>query len=94
MIIIAGPNGAGKTSLANAYLPAAKNTLVFVNADEIERELLALAVNSAARSMQAGRMMLKRIDDLTAAVAELLFETTLASLAYAKKIPVWQVTRV
>jgi len=68
MIIIAGPNGAGSTSFANAYLPAATNDLVFVNADEIARELPALSIAANERN----------------------FRTTLASLAYAKKIPEWQ----
>jgi len=89
MIIIAGPNGAGKTSFANAYLPAASNDLTFVNADEIARELPEFE-SIAKRDLQAGRIMLQRIDGLTAAGVELLFETTLASLDYAKKIPAWQ----
>jgi len=39
IIIIAGPNGAGKTSFANEYLPAAREGLVYINADEIAHEL-------------------------------------------------------
>lgn len=89
MIIIADPNGAGKTSFANAYLPAAKNDLVFVNADEIAREL-PLSLPPIERNVRAGRVMLQRIENLTKAGAELLFETTLASLSYARKIPAWQ----
>jgi predicted ABC-type ATPase len=34
--------------------------------------------------------MLARIDALVAAGTEFMFETTLASLSYAKKIPAWQ----
>jgi hypothetical protein len=34
--------------------------------------------------------MLKRLDALTSARTELLFETTLASLTYAQRIPKWQ----
>jgi predicted ABC-type ATPase len=34
--------------------------------------------------------MLERIDELIAAEADLVLETTLASLTYAQKIPAWQ----
>ena len=90
LIIIAGPNGAGKTSFANAYMPAAAERLVFVNADEIARELSGTGSPSPERDFRAGRLMLKRLDALTSARTELLFETTLASLAYAQRIPKWQ----
>jgi predicted ABC-type ATPase len=86
IIIIAGPNGAGKTSFANQYLPAEKEQLVFVNADEIARTL----PDSQSRDLRAGREMLKRLDALVAARTEFMFETTLASLSYAQKIPVWK----
>lgn len=90
IIIIAGPNGAGKTSFANEYLPAAREGLVYVNADEIARELAGLGLTSAQLNLRAGREMLSRIDALADAGAEIMFETTLASLSYAKKIPGWQ----
>jgi len=90
LIIIAGPNGAGKTTFANEYLPAAREGLVFINADEIARELLASQPSLRAIEFHAGRMMLERIDAVVQARQELMFETTLASLAYAQKIPHWQ----
>lgn len=37
--IIAGPNGAGKTTFANAYLPFERERFVYINADEIAREM-------------------------------------------------------
>jgi predicted ABC-type ATPase len=86
IIIVAGPNGAGKTSFANQYLPAAEEKLVFVNADEIARSL----PDSANRDLQAGREMLRRLDALSTAKMEFMFETTLASLSYAQKIPTWR----
>ncbi len=52
MIIIAGPNGAANTSFANAHLPAATNDLVFVNADEIARELPALSIAANERNFR------------------------------------------
>jgi predicted ABC-type ATPase len=90
IIIIAGPNGAGKTSFANQYLPAEQEGLIFVNADEIARELSHLSLPRAALDLRAGRVMLARIDELVEARAEFMLETTLASLSYARKIPLWQ----
>lgn len=90
IIIIAGPNGAGKTSFANEYLPAAREGLVFVNADEIARELADPSISAAQLDLRAGREMLTRIDALVVDRTEFMFETTLASLSYARKIPVWQ----
>lgn len=90
IIIIAGPNGAGKTSFADKYLPATANKLVFVNADEIAREIGSEGLSQAELDFRAGREMLSRIDELVRSRAEFMFETTLASLAYARKIPQWQ----
>jgi predicted ABC-type ATPase len=90
IIIIAGPNGAGKTSFAKEYLPAAHEGLVYVNADEIARELAGLDPTAVHLDLRAGREMLSRIDSLVAARTEFMFETTLASLSYARKIPRWQ----
>jgi predicted ABC-type ATPase len=90
IIIIAGPNGAGKTSFAKEYLPAAREGLVYVNADEIARELAGLDPTAVHLDLRAGREMLSRIDSLVAARTEFMFETTLASLSYARKIPRWQ----
>jgi predicted ABC-type ATPase len=90
IIIIAGPNGAGKTSFANEYLPAAQEGLAYVNADEIAREITNLALTKAQLDLRAGREMLARIGALASAGTEFMFETTLASLTYATKIPTWQ----
>ena len=90
VIIIAGPNGAGKTSFANEYIPAAEGGLVFVNADEVARELAHLDLPQPQLDIRAARTMLERIDALTQARTEFMLETTLASLTYARKIPVWQ----
>jgi predicted ABC-type ATPase len=90
LIIIAGPNGAGKTTFAKEYLSAGEVRFEFVNADEISR---ALALEPGAQGrpdIRAARMMLDRIDELVSAGADLAIETTLASLTYARKIPVWR----
>src|SRR6202008_75952 len=90
IIIIAGPNGAGKTSFANEYLPAEREGLVYLNADEIAREIAKPTLAKAQLDLRAGREMLSRISALVGAGTEFMFETTLASLSYATKIPAWQ----
>jgi predicted ABC-type ATPase len=89
VIIIAGPNGAGKTTFAGEYLSSEERQFEFVNADEIAR-VLAEAGLPAGSDIQAGRLMLARIDELVAAGADFVLETTLASLTYAQKIPEWR----
>ena len=90
IIIVAGPNGAGKTSFATEYLPAAREGLFFINADEIARELADLSRSRSQLDLRAGREMLLRIEVLVRTRTEFMFETTLASLTYARKIPIWQ----
>ena len=85
-LIVAGPNGAGKTTFASEYLPAIRKRLEYVNADEI-----ALSAPAARRSdWQAARIMLQRIDHLVESEIDFMFETTLATLTYARKIPLWR----
>jgi predicted ABC-type ATPase len=40
--------------------------------------------------VRAARQMLRRLDDLAASRQGFAFETTLASLSYARRIPKWQ----
>jgi predicted ABC-type ATPase len=90
IIILAGANGAGKTTFANEYLPTAEEGLVFVNADEIARHPALSGLPQGQRDFHAGRLMLSEIDRLVAARSEFMFETTLATLTYARKIPLWR----
>jgi len=92
VIIIGGPNGAGKTTFASAYLSIDREVTAFVNADEISREFAALNLPEGSRNVRAARAMLERIQDLIDAEADLVIETTLASLTYAQKVPVWRQT--
>jgi len=86
VLIVAGPNGAGKTTFASEYLPAARKRLEYVNADEI-----ALSSPTTQRSdWHAARIMLRRLDGLVEAKQDFMFETTLATLTYARKIPLWR----
>lgn len=90
IIIVAGPNGAGKTSFVNQFFPFEREGLEFVNADEIARKISRQGLTSSAIDVQASREMLLRISHLVSSGTEFIFETTLASLAYAQKIPRWQ----
>jgi predicted ABC-type ATPase len=93
IVIIAGPNGAGKTSFANKHFDKPRQGLAYLNADEIARDMAeagAAASSQRERDIRAGRAMLRRMDALIAARASFVFETTLASLAYAHKIPAWR----
>jgi predicted ABC-type ATPase len=88
--IIAGPNGAGKTTFAREYRLAKETRSVFVNADEIARELDNQGLTQEQIDFRSARNMLERIDDLVDAGAEFMFETTLATLSYARKISLWR----
>jgi predicted ABC-type ATPase len=90
VIIIAGPNGAGKTTFASEYRLARQQPPVFVNADEIARELSGQNLSRGQIDMRSARIMLERIDDLASAGVDFMFETTLATLTYAKKIGRWR----
>jgi predicted ABC-type ATPase len=90
VVIIAGPNGAGKTTFAREYRQARQARFVFVNADEIARELDNQGLTQEQIDLRAARNMLERISDLSDAGAEFMFETTLATLTYARKISLWR----
>ena len=89
IIIIAGPNGAGKTSFVNRYYPSKQDAPEFINADEIARRLTDRHTRTS-RDLHASREMLRRIGLQVACEAGFIFETTLASLTYAQKIPRWR----
>ncbi|QQS33146.1 MAG: zeta toxin family protein [Acidobacteriota bacterium] len=84
VVIIAGPNGAGKSTLAPHLLRDTLNITEFVNADTIAEGLSAFAPERAA--FDAGRVMLKRLDDLGSSGQDFAFETTLATRSYIKRI--------
>jgi predicted ABC-type ATPase len=84
LYIIAGCNGAGKTTASFKILPIILNCKEFVNADEIARGLSPFQPEQA--SFEAGRIMLKRIDELLDKGVDFAFETTLSSKTYAQII--------
>jgi predicted ABC-type ATPase len=84
IIVIAGCNGAGKSTIAPHLLRDAFELKDFVNADTIAQGLSAFAPESV--SMEAGRLMLKRLKDLAEQRKSFSFETTLATRFYANWI--------
>ena len=81
VILLGGPNGAGKTTTAKRLLPDFLSLRAFVNADAIAAGLSAFAPDSVAR--QAGRLMIRRLQELARERADFAFETTLASRTFA-----------
>jgi predicted ABC-type ATPase len=84
LYIISGCNGAGKTTSSYTVLPEILDCKEFVNADEIARGLSPFQPETVA--IQAGRIMLERIDELLKAGKTFAFETTLASRSYVNTV--------
>jgi len=84
LYIIAGCNGAGKTTASYNILPQILDCREFVNADEIARGLSPFQPEKVA--IEAGRIMLQRIDDLFRQGSDFAIETTLATKTYVQKI--------
>ncbi|MCM1310631.1 MAG: zeta toxin family protein [Bacteroides sp.] len=80
LYIIAGCNGAGKTTASFTILPEILQCREFVNADEIARGISPF--NPEAVAVQAGRLMLERIDELLVERKTFAIETTLATRSY------------
>jgi predicted ABC-type ATPase len=83
-VILAGPNGAGKSTLAPWLLAGELGVRTFVNADVIAQGLAGFDPASAA--IEAGRIMLRRLDEMRRAGADFAFETTLSGLAHRRTI--------
>ena len=80
LYIIAGCNGAGKTTASLTILPEILNCREFVNADNIAAGLSPFNIESVA--LQAGRIMIKRINELLNDGVDFALETTLATKSY------------
>src|SRR3954447_6888275 len=78
--IVAGPNGAGKSTFARLFLPDYADCKEFVNADLIAAGLSPF--NPESLALEAGRLMLERINALAAARTDFGFETTLAGRSW------------
>jgi predicted ABC-type ATPase len=84
LYIIAGCNGAGKTTASLTILPEILNCREFVNADNIAAGLSPFNVESVA--LEAGRIMIKRINELLTEGVDFALETTLATKSYVSFI--------
>lgn len=80
LYIIAGCNGAGKTTASMSILPEVLDCREFVNADEIAKGLSPFKSEEVA--IEAGKLMLQRIDTLLSRHVSFAIETTLATRSY------------
>jgi predicted ABC-type ATPase len=81
IVILAGPNGAGKTTASRTLLARTLKLPTYVNADVIAQGLAGFDPGSGA--IEAGRILLKRLDELAAQGASFAFESTLAGRSLA-----------
>ncbi len=84
LYIISGCNGAGKTTASYSVLPDILDCKEFVNADEIAKGLSPFQPEKVA--IEAGRIMLERINSLIKQNVDFAFETTLAAKSYARLV--------
>lgn len=84
LYIIGGCNGADKTTASYTVLPEILECREFVNADEIAKGLSPFNPESVA--IEAGRLMLLRIDELLKANVSFSIETTLSTKSYQKLV--------
>ena len=84
LFIISGCNGAGKTTASYTILPEMLGCTEFVNADEIAKGISPFAPEKAA--IQAGRILLARVEVLLESNSDFALETTLAAKTHAKII--------
>lgn len=84
LYIIAGCNGAGKTTASFTILPEIIKCKEFVNADEIAKGLSPFQPEKVA--LEAGRLMLGRMNELLRDNQSFAIETTLSSKIYKNKI--------
>lgn len=84
LYILSGCNGAGKTTASFTVLPDMLECKEFVNADEIAKGLSPFQPEMVA--IEAGRIMLKRINDLLELGIDFAFETTLSTRSHVNFI--------
>jgi predicted ABC-type ATPase len=84
LYIIAGCNGAGKTTASFSLLPSILNCDIFINADEIAREIAPREVEKVA--FEAGRQMIEQINARIRERETFAFETTLSARSYRETI--------
>lgn len=88
VVVVAGPNGAGKSTVAPGWLRDVFDIDEFVNADTIAAGLSALHPESVA--VAAGRVMLRRMEELVSDRTSFGFETTLATRQISRWLERWR----
>lgn len=84
LYIIAGCNGAGKTTASYTMLPEMLDCKEFINADEIAKGLSPFQPEKAA--IEAGRIMIRRMEEMLKMEEDFALETTLATKSYVSFI--------
>jgi predicted ABC-type ATPase len=85
LIVFAGANGSGKTTFALEFLKTQQAiSKAFLNADEIAKGLSPL--EPEAQRLQAGKILLNRMDDYISARKSFALETTLSGKTYVRRI--------
>jgi predicted ABC-type ATPase len=84
LYVVAGCNGAGKTTASFTILPKILDCREFVNADEIAAGLSPFQPEKAA--IEAGRIMLRRIEELLNKNVDFAIETTLETKIHKNTI--------
>ena len=80
LFIISGCNGAGKTTTSFTILPELLQIKEFVNADEIARGLSPFQPEKVF--IEAGKIMLRRLQELLLQRQDFAFETTLSTRSF------------
>jgi predicted ABC-type ATPase len=84
IFIIGGPNGAGKTTAARVLLPEFLHERLFLNADDIAREISP--GHPEAVALPAARLLLKRMHGLIFEGRSFAFESTCAGRSYVRML--------
>lgn len=84
VVVLGGPNGAGKSTAAPRLLRGSLRVEEFVNADTLAQGLSAFRPQDVA--VEAGRIMLARLEALASAHVSFAFEATLASQSLARRL--------
>lgn len=84
LYVISGCNGAGKTTASYTVLPEILDCEEFINADEIARGLSPFNPDKVA--IEAGRIMLAKINEFLRKGLDFAFETTLSSKSFLNTI--------
>ncbi len=84
VIVIAGANGAGKSTVAPYLLRDTLGVSEFVNADTLAQGLSAFSPETVA--IKAGKIMLRRLDELAETNADFAFETTLSTRSFFPRL--------